>query len=407
MLPRRVAASGERLDLMMKRLVGQFNIIGKAALSSLAPSLYRLGLVLLGLVIGLVWAYQGAPVKFRDAEPVYLAEGYKDQWIKMTAAEYSATGDAEEASRKIVEAGITPDMIQTLIQDNSATDPQLANKLQALLAIADQNSAQARKQADKIKTGFLGGILGPLACLVGTAVIGFILTLVFTFYWAVPVGKWAKSGRGPAQAGVPAGMGASAGSVMHAGRVAARKAADDQKTDFAAVGEVPPVSQYMSTYIFGDDLYDDSFSIETPAGEFLGECGAGISETIGVGDPKKVTATEVWLFDKNDIRTVTKVLMSEHAYNDQALRTKLAPKGEAVLVTPSGVTVLETQTLRVQVRIVDLQYGDGPLPPNSFFERLTVEIAAWSKENAAGGDGNPQPPDASAAFGDTAELLNY
>jgi hypothetical protein len=178
-----------------------------------------------------------------------------------------------------------------------------------------------------------------------------------------------------------------------------------EKTDFAAVGEIAPISQYMSTYILGDDLYDDSFSIETPAGEFLGECGSGISETIGVGDPKKVTAIEVWLFDKNDIRTVTKVLMSDHAYNDQALRTKLSPKGEAVLAEPSGVTVLETQTLRVQVRIVDLRYGEGSLPPHSFFERLTVEIAAWPKEGPGGAPSQPASP--SAAFGDTAELLNY
>jgi hypothetical protein len=98
--------------------------------------------------------------------------------------------------------------------------------------------------------------------------------------------------------------------------------------------------------------------------------------------------------------------MSEHAYRDQALRAKLAPKGEAVLVTPEGITTLETQTLRVRVRIVDVQYGEGPLPPNSFFERLTVELAAWPKEGAAG-SGLPQPPDSSAAFGDTAELLNY
>jgi hypothetical protein len=168
----------------------------------------------------------------------------------------------------------------------------------------------------------------------------------------------------------------------------------------------------MSTYILGDDLYDDSFSIETASreesGEFLGEYGAGISETIGVGDPKKVTAIEVWLFDKNDIRTVTKVLMSEHAFNDQALRTKLAPKGEAVLVTTGGTTTLETQTLRVQIKIVDLEYGEGALPPDSFFERLTVELAAWQKEDVEGGSGlPPQPPDASTAFGDTAELLNY
>ena len=397
-----VAAWRERLDLMIKRLVGQFNIIGKAALGSLAPSLYRLGFVLLGLIIGLVWAYQVAPVKFRDAEPVHLADGYKDQWIKMAAAEYSQYGDQEEAAREIVKAGVSPQMIQNLIDENQAANPQLASQLTALLEVANANKSAAATQADKIKSGFFSTlVMGPLGCIVGTALIGIILALVFTFYWAVPVGKWAKGMPGRPGALMPAGTAAAA----HSAGVAATKAAADQKTDFAAVGETPPLTQYMSTYILGNDLYDDSFSIETPSGEFLGECGSGISETIGVGDPKKVTATEVWLFDKNDIRTITKVLMSEHAYNDQALRTKLAPKGEAVLAAPNAVTTLETQTLRLRIRIIDLQYGEGALPPNSFFERLTVEIAAWPKDD--GGSGTPPPPDTSAAFGDTAELLNY
>jgi hypothetical protein len=396
-----VAAWRERLDLMIKRLVGQFNIIGKAALGSLAPSLYRLGFVLLGLIIGLVWAYQVAPVKFRDGEPVQLADGYKDQWIKMAAAELSQYGDQEEAAREIVKAGVSPQMIQNLIDENQAANPQLASQLTALLEVANANKAAAATQADKIKGGFFSTlVMGPLGCIVGTALIGIILALVFTFYWAVPVGKWAKPSAGRPGAPVTGGtVGA------HAAEVAAKKVAADQKTDFAAVGEAPPLTQYMSTYILGNDLYDDSFSIETPSGEFLGECGSGISETIGVGDPKKVTATEVWLFDKNDIRTITKVLMSEHAYNDQALRTKLAPKGEAVLAAPNAITTLETQTLRLRIRIIDLQYGEGALPPNSFFERLTVEIAAWPKDD--GGSDTPPPPDTSAAFGDTAELLNY
>ena len=66
----------------------------------------------------------------------------------------------------------------------------------------------------------------------------------------------------------------------------------------------------MTTYVLGDDLYDESFSIDTASGDFLGEYGVGVSETIGVGEPKKVTALEIWLFDKNDIKTATKVLMS-------------------------------------------------------------------------------------------------
>ena len=52
-----------------------------------------------------------------------------------------------------------------------------------------------------------------------------------------------------------------------------------------------------------------------------------------VGDEdQKVAALEVWLFDKNDIKTATKVLMTEHAYNDPNIRARLEPKGELVVV---------------------------------------------------------------------------
>ncbi|MDR3576271.1 MAG: hypothetical protein P4L50_20585 [Anaerolineaceae bacterium] len=151
------------------------------------------------------------------------------------------------------------------------------------------------------------------------------------------------------------------------------------KTDFSAEGQAPPVAQFMTTYMQGDDLYDDSFSIDSPSGEFLGECGVGISDTVGVGDPKKVTAFEVWLFDKNDIQTVTKVLMSEHAFNDQNIRQRLASKGEPVLIEAGKHLLLETATLQLEARVVDMNYGQGALPENSFFERLTLELAVWPK----------------------------
>ena len=138
----------------------------------------------------------------------------------------------------------------------------------------------------------------------------------------------------------------------------------------------------MTTYTLGDDAYDDSFSVDGPDGNFLGECGMGISETIGVGDPKKVTAFEVWLFDKNDIRTVTRVVMSEHAFRDEALKSKLAAKGEPVLARSGDTVSLETATLVVTARIVDMAYGGGALPPNSYFERLTIELAAYRKPEA-------------------------
>ena len=148
--------------------------------------------------------------------------------------------------------------------------------------------------------------------------------------------------------------------------------------DWEGVGQ-PPLGHWFTTYELGEDTYDESFSIETQMGEFLGECGVGISEMIGVGDPAKVTAFEVWLFDKSDIRTVTKVLMSEHAYQDEALRARLASKGEAVLVEPGSPFVLETSGLQVRVDVTELVYGDDEMPAVSFFSKLTVELVATTK----------------------------
>jgi len=155
--------------------------------------------------------------------------------------------------------------------------------------------------------------------------------------------------------------------------------AEKSKTDFQSLGVAPPVTQNMTTYVLGDDLYDESFSIDTQSGDFLGEYGVGVSEIIGVGDPKKVTALEIWLFDKNDIKTATKVLMSAHAFSDGAIRARLEPKGELVLVEPQKQVMLETATLQLLAKFVDLQYGSGALPANSFFERLTLELAIWQK----------------------------
>jgi hypothetical protein len=98
-----------------------------------------------------------------------------------------------------------------------------------------------------------------------------------------------------------------------------------------------------------------------------------------VGDPKKVTAFEVWLFDKNDIQTVTKVLMSAHAFMDDTVRQRLAAKGEPVQSAPGSQVVLETATLQLVARVVDMAYGEGALPEASFFDNMIIELAVWQK----------------------------
>jgi hypothetical protein len=160
-----------------------------------------------------------------------------------------------------------------------------------------------------------------------------------------------------------------------------------------------PIARFRTNYARGHDTYDDSFSIENKNGDFLGECGVGISETIGADTPKSVTAFEVWLFDKNDIRTITKVIMSDHAFFDEAIKAKLAPKGEPVLAREHETIVLETASLIINAEITEMEYGsDSGLPENSYFDQFTIELSAWVKE---GDYGTPE------AVGDADDVLNY
>jgi hypothetical protein len=150
----------------------------------------------------------------------------------------------------------------------------------------------------------------------------------------------------------------------------------DMRFDQALQSE-QPLATFRTIYNLGDDIYDDSFSIESPTGDFLGECGVGIGDIIGVGDPKKVSAFEVWLFDKNDIQTVNKVLMSSYAYDDDEIMDRLAAKGDPIVADSGRIINLETASLKVEARIVDMTYGEGALPAESFFERIAIEMRAW------------------------------
>jgi hypothetical protein len=350
------------------------------------PKLIPVGTLLLGLILGFIWAYGLAPTVYTAAEPVNLHDSWKQVFIKQVAWEMQAQGNTPEAQNyakfQLDYLGNAGDLVDSML----GTVPQDDMIYPLLLAMKNQNLAVNNPaQLAKITPGFLNGNLMPFLCVLGLAILVGGAVIANTI---IPISMLFQR-RSKEPSTVIQGQEAQRRKAMEE----AKKMAQAAPAAPATVDRGTPVGQYMSTYIMGDDLYDDSFSIETAAGEFLGETGAGISKTIGVGDPKKVTATEVWVFDKNDIRTVTKVLMSDHAFNDEGVRAELAPKGEAVLAKPGTVVLLETQTLTVQARVVDLAYGSGALPPNSFFERLTIEISAWPKKVPVGA-----PSD---AFGET------
>ena len=324
-----------------------------------------------GLILG--WMLLGwviAPVNWINAAPSELNPIYQVEWVKMASDSLALNLGSEAAVTTAQErVSLLEDQttaINNAIQFSEGVDQQRVAQMQQVLQNAGPVPGQDPSGAETAE-GEAAGVLG------GGALRALLIAcgVIFLFGVIGAAGLYILRRR---QEGAEEGDGS---------RTPAQAAADAtssaEVTDFSDVASGAPVAQFMTTYMLGDDLYDDSFSIDDANGDFLGECGVAIGDTIGVGDPKKVAAFEVWLFDKNDIRTVTKVLMSEHGFMDEAFKSKLASKGEPVVAHPGETLVLETATLSVTARIVDMQYGNGPLPPSSFFQQLTVELAAWKK----------------------------
>jgi hypothetical protein len=252
---------------------------------------------------------------------------------------------------------------------DNGTNPAQQLKLNSLAAVLNKGSgcadvaAAANEQLETEDADEGGRSTGATIALICglLLVLGFIVGAIFLL--------WQRRAQQPGEDNQPGFAGPSESPVL-----------EEAETD----QQVTPLARFETTYVRGHDTYDDSFSIENADGDFLGECGVGLSETIGADMPKNVTALEVWLFDKNDIRTVTKVAMSDHAFFDEAIKAKLAPKGQPMLARPDDVIVLETASLIVNAEITEMEYGTGTLPPQSFFERITVELSAWAKEGDFG-----------------------
>jgi hypothetical protein len=309
-----------------------------------------------GLLIGLVVLGWGLwPVEWKNADPSYLNADYATDYLRMAIDSYRVnTDDALAIERYQALGSLGPVAMNAVLADPGTMDVNAILNFKDVVEIA-AGATSLPSESTNGGAPSTTSIVIIVVILVLVGVVGF-----FLFKYILPLFRRFST----------------EGSRAQRAQDLTNQA---QMTNYEAMGEEPPIAQFMTTYVLGDDLFDDSFSIEAQSGEFLGECGIGISETIGVGDPKKVTAFEVWLFDKNDIQTVTKVLMSAHAYNDPATFQRLEAKGEPFLIEPGKQIVLETKALQLVAVVSDMEYAVDPLPENSHLERLTLELAVWPK----------------------------
>jgi hypothetical protein len=317
-----------------------------------------------GLFIGLVVLGWGLwPVQWTNADPASLRPDLQEDYLRMTIDSYIFNGngflspaDNDALTRQRYQAlGTAGPVILDKIKAGYLDSNGFRNFTTAIQATPIPTLAitpQATQSPGR--SSALTGTLIICGALILFAILGFAV-----YKYLIPYFRRTMSGS----------------STDRAHDFTNQNAMDN----YVASGTDKPIAQFQTTYVLGDDQYDDSFGIDSSSGEFLGECGISISETVGVGEPKKVTAFEVWLFDKNDIQTVTKILMSAHAFNDVATFQRLQAKGEPFMVGRGQQVVLETVALQLVMTPTELDYGQGALPEDSYFERLSLEIVIWPK----------------------------
>lgn len=334
--------------------------------------------IVLAFLLGLTWAYALDPIIFYNADPSQLNQGWQDQYVQLIADSYALYTTNAPPSEELNQ--------NTIILLRAVDNPQEITARLGLIQIDDlaaqANPVAAQAPQPNLLTSLRPWILGSIV----VAVVAVLGSLIYGFYISTMVVEPIRRSlrrRRTGQTGSAAPV--ETVTAIKESRKIAEQLAKEAAAAPAANTFGPPVSRHVSMYS-PTRAFDDSFAIEDAKrdDEFLGECGAVISETVGVGDQEKVAAIEVWLFDKDDfVRTLTGVFASEYAYNDPAIRSKLDPKGPVVLAQPGAIISLETNALRFQARIVDIAYGVGPLPPNSYFDKLTIELLAWRKDAAS------------------------
>lgn len=338
--------------------------------------------LVVGIVLGVLYAWVLNPVEWVNGTPEDLREDLRADYLRMAVDSYELNGNAEQALDRYAALGeFKEEALATVAENPEEVTPSALQKFQALAAAEEAPSVEggaeegeaeqpaegetavvpeATEEESTERTGVSRFILPVCGA---TLLLGALLGLALLLRRRIEVreSEFDEAFEAPEM-----------GTAMDF------EAVEPYEEPAEAVEQ--PLATFRTTYTLGDDLYDDSFSIESPAtGDFLGECGVGITHAMSVGEPKKVSAFEVWLFDKNDIQTVTKILLSKYAYEDDETRAGLAAKGDLILAESGETVVLETASLQVEARIVDLSYGEGALPAESFFDRLTIELKAKSK----------------------------
>jgi hypothetical protein len=310
---------------------------------------------LVGIVLGLLWGWYLQPVEWTDASPAMLHPSYQEDYLRMAIDSYGRNPDPALALRRYQSLGASAPTIMATIVANPGSQSQ---EILSFVTLVQSQGATVTPTASGGSTQGGTSILSYVLIAVGVIVVGAVA--FFLIRLLRPLIK--------------------KGGELTPAQQAQQMDREVAKTNFAETNEESPVFQVLTTYVVGDDLYTQSFDINSGEGTYLGQCGVEISDTVPVFDkPKRVRGVGVWLFGLKYNETTTAILMTPDGYNKESLREVLQKKGEPIMVEPNQIVEIETRALKMHVRVAEVKYGQGTSPEETYFNRLTLELAAWPK----------------------------
>lgn len=370
------------------------NILEKFTRSTNLKALIYVGVLVIGFALGLVWGWVVQPVEWADADPSYLSGSYKEDYFRMVVDSYRVNFNGDLAKTRIDALNTDVEgMYNTVGNDPGTVDPAFLLLFGKFLSEQgyfpsekipfEQNAETSAGTVDGttvIETEGAGsaGLSVTFVIVASIFAVGLAVFGIYTIlrrrsrsfedeydddYEDVETEHIAQERRFATPL-----RGEHAQSQRPQPRASSQTGSEKQ-----------PFARFQATYLIGNDDFNESYSIDSRNGEYLGECGFGVSEFMGVGTPKKASAFEVWMFDKNDIQTVTKVLLTPFLFSDHNSRARLEPKGELVEVKPGKQIRLETATLFMIATIKDMKFGEGISAEKSYLDQISMDLSIWQK----------------------------
>jgi len=342
-----------------------------------------LAVLVAGLLVGwfgIGWALW--PVQWDNTDPIDLRQDQREEYLVLVASDYSVTGDASTAYRRLSSwpslAGLDREIRQLsdfyAVQGHAATATQLKKLADGLPLPAGEIPAE---EASGITVAGAFRVI-----VIAAAVIGLVaLALLLFRRRAQPPAEddWSDHtaelpDRYPSEPAFEEAL------PEFEERTPPRLSALDK------VGGIVPqifrrrsdepasVWDFDAAYEAEGMEFDQTFTLAEPGGSYFGECGVGAA-AYEAGDPDRVNALEVWLFDKSDIRTIARVLVTDRVYADSTVLEDLSARGEPLLAQPGMTFTLEGNSIAAEVEIREVMYLRGE-PDSSAFGRVTLSIHA-------------------------------